>query len=191
MCTTRQIVRAVASLLALSAAACGGREADRPTDSAAPSSPATAAAPANADEAEDRVEVALDADSGLRAFGLDADDDDGKIVLKGKVASDAQRAMAEQVASRTAPGVTIENRIRVEAGSGAKQPADVDEAEDRVEDALKADSTLRALDLDADEENGQIVLEGTARTAAQKTLAEQVAARTAPGVTIVNRIRVQ
>ena len=190
MSTARQIVRTVTSILALTAAACGGT-ADRPADSAAATSPGTAAAPANADEAEDRVEVALDADSVLRVFGLDADDDDGKVVLKGKVTSDAQRALAEQVATRTAPGVTIENRIRVEAGSGAKQPADVDEAEDRVEDALEADSTLRALDIDADEENGGIVLEGTVRTAAQRTLAEQVATRTAPGVTIVNRIKVQ
>ena len=185
---------AVALLLLSSALACGGGE--RAADTAAATStpaPATTAAPASADDAEDRVEVALDADSTLRRFGLDADDDDNKVIIKGTVATDAQKTLAQDIAARIATGLVVENRIRVKAGAGGTgaAPADVDEAEDRVEEAVEADSTLRGLDIDVDEEGGQIVLEGTVRTAAQKTLAEQVATRTAAGVTVVNRLRVQ
>ena len=119
---------------------------------------------ASADARDDIVERALDADAGLQAFALDADDDDGRIVLKGRVQSAAQRDLAGQIATREAAGVTVDNRIRVDAaagGSGAR-PVDVDDIEDQVEDALEADSALRALDLDVDEEDGQLILEGKA-----------------------------
>ena len=86
----------------------------------------------------------------------------------------------------------MDNRIRVDAkagGAGAR-PVDVDDIEDQVEDALEADSTLRALNLDVDEEDGQLVLEGKATTA-QRAAAEALAKRLAGTVTVVNRIRVQ
>jgi osmotically-inducible protein OsmY len=147
---------------------------------------------ATADDRDDVVERALDADAGLQAFALDADDDDGRIVLKGRVQSAAQRDLAGQIAAREAAGVTVDNRIRVDAavsGTGAR-PVDVDDLEDQVEDALEADAALRALDLDVDEENGQLVLEGTATTA-QRAAAEALAKRIAGTVTVVNRIKVQ
>jgi osmotically-inducible protein OsmY len=146
---------------------------------------------ASADARDDVVERALDADAGLQAFALDADDDDGRIVLKGRVQTAAQRDLAAQIAAREAAGVTVDNRIRVDAAArtGAR-PVDVDDIEDQVEDALEADSSLRALDLDVDEENGQLVLEGSATTA-QRTAAEALAKRLAGTVTVVNRIKVQ
>src|SRR5688572_26746077 len=146
---------------------------------------------ATADDRDDVVERALDADAGLQAFALDADDDDGRIVLKGRVQTAAQRDLAGQVAAREAAGITVDNRIRVDAAvrTGAR-PVDVDDIEDQVEDALEADSTLRALNLDVDEEDGQLVLEGTA-TSAQRAAAEAHAKRLAGTVTVVNRIKVQ
>jgi osmotically-inducible protein OsmY len=147
---------------------------------------------ASADARDDVVERALDADAGLQAFALDADDDDGRIVLKGRVQSAAQRDLAGQIAAREAAGITVDNRIRVDAkagGTGAR-PVDVDDIEDQVEDAFEADSTLRALNLDVDEEDGQLVLEGKATTA-QRAAAEALAKRLAGTVTVVNRIRVQ
>jgi|SRR5688572_4482931 len=146
---------------------------------------------ASADDRDDAVERALDADAGLQAFALDADDDDGRIVLKGRVQTAAQRDLAGQVAAREAAGITVDNRIRVDAAvrTGAR-PVDVDDIEDQVEDALEADSTLRALNLDVDEEDGQLVLEGTA-TSAQRAAAEAHAKRLAGTVTVVNRIKVQ
>jgi osmotically-inducible protein OsmY len=146
---------------------------------------------ASADARDDVVERALDADPGLQAFALDADDDDGRIVLKGRVQSAAQRDLAGQIATREAAGVSVDNRIRVDAAAGGgARPADVDDIEDQVEDALEADSALRALNLDVDEENGQLVLEGTATTA-QRAAAEALAKRFAGTVTVVNRIKVQ
>lgn len=148
---------------------------------------------ATADARDDVVERALDADAGLQAYGLDADDDDGRIVLKGRVRTAAERDLAGQVATREAAGVTVDNRIRVDAavGGSASRPVDVDDIEEQVEDALEADSTMRALDLDVDEENGQLVLEGKVRTAAQRSLAEGLVKRIAGTVTVVNRVKVE
>lgn len=147
---------------------------------------------ASADAREDYVERALDAEAGLQAYALDADEDGGRIVLKGRVKTAAHRDLAGQIAAREAPGITVDNRIRVDAaagGSGAR-PADVDDVEDLVEDALEADIALRELDLDVDEEDGQLILEGKATTA-QRAAAEALAKRLAGTVIVVNRIRVE
>jgi osmotically-inducible protein OsmY len=147
----------------------------------------------DSDAAEDRVEVALEADSALRPYGLDADDDDGKIVLKGKVRTAEHKALAEQLAAGAAGGIALDSRIQVsaDAAPAGAQPTDLDDVEDRVEDALEADSVLNAFDLEADEDDGRIALEGTVKTADQKARAEQVAARMAPNVTIINRVKVE
>ena len=186
----------VAALPLVLAACSGGRDAASDsvaasagvTDSAAGMSPA-----ATADDRDDVVERALDADAGLQAFGLDADDDDGRIVLKGRVRTAAERDLAGQVAAREAAGVTVDNRIRVDSAvvGSAARPVDVDDVEDQVEDALEADSTMRALDLDVDEENGQLVIEGKVKTAAQRSLAEGLVKRVAGTVAVVNRVKVE
>ena len=184
--------------LPLALVACsGGRDAT--SDSVAAAAGVTDSAAgmsqpaATADARDDVVERALDADAGLQAYGLDADDDDGRIVLKGRVRTAAERDLAAQVAAREAAGVTVDNRIRVDSSvaASASRPVDVDDIEDQVEDALEADSTMRALDLDVDEENGQLVLEGSVKTAQQRTLAEGLAKRIAGTVTVVNRVKVE
>jgi osmotically-inducible protein OsmY len=180
--------------LIAAAAACAPDDAAL-SDTAAGTLGATAAAttPApNADRVDDRVEVALSTDTTVRAFGLDADDDDGRVVLKGVVRTEAQRAAAAQVATSVAAGLPIDNRIRVDVNArmSTGNPIDVDDVEEQIEDALEADATLKPFNLDVDEDNGQIVLEGTVRTAEQKTMAETIAKRIAGTVVVVNRVKV-
>ncbi len=196
----RATVATVATVTLLALAACGGGEqaASAGGDAvAAGDVPAAAAgAPAgalDADQAEDLVEDALRADSALAAFQLDADDEGERVVIEGIVATDAQRTLAAEIAGRAAPGVAIDNQVRVDAATARREAAEAaaDEADDRIEDALEADPALRAFDLDADDEDGRVVLTGTVRTAAERQTAEDVARRTAPGVPLDNRIRVQ
>jgi osmotically-inducible protein OsmY len=192
-----QLTRGAASSIAaitliFAAAACAG-DADNAADTAAgavDTAAATTPTP-DADRIDDRVEVALSTDSTLRGFGLDADEDDGRVVLKGAVRTEAQKQAAAQVATSVASGVAIDNRIRVEANARmSNNMPDVDDVEEQVEKAFDDDATLKPLNLDVDEDNGQIVLQGNA-TAAQKTAAEEIAKRIAGTVTVVNRIRVQ
>ena len=150
-------------------------------------------AAATAEQMDDRVERALETDSTLQVFGLDADDDNGKIIIKGRVRTAEQQALALQVATREAGGVAVDNRVRVDASIAADRarPADVDELEERIEDAIEDDSTFRGFDIDVEEDNGQLVLEGKVNTAALKTAAETLAKSMAGTVVVVNRLRVE
>jgi osmotically-inducible protein OsmY len=190
--TTRAASSLAAIALIFTAAACAG-DADRAADTAAGTLGSTAAATAapDADRVDDRVEVALSTDATLQPFGLDADEDDGRVVLKGAVRTEDQRALAAQVATRVASGVAIDNRIRVDGNAKmSDNPVDVDDVEEQVEKAFDDDATLKPFNIDVDEDNGQIVLEGTVRTADQKAMAEQIAKRIAGTVTVVNKIKV-
>ncbi|WP_310419072.1 BON domain-containing protein [Chamaesiphon sp. OTE_8_metabat_110] len=66
--------------------------------------------------------------------------------------------------------------------------ANVDDAAEQVEEALDNHPTLRAFDLDANDENNSIVLTGRVQTEAQKQLAQTLTQQLAPGVAIVNQI---
>ena len=195
MHSTRRMASSITAIALIAAAAACAPDDAALSDTAAGTVGATAAAttPApNADRVDDRVEVALSTDTTVRAFGLDADDDDGRVVLKGVVRTEAQRAAAAQVATSVAAGLPIDNRIRVDVNArmSTGNPIDVDDVEEQIEDALEADATLKPFNLDVDEDNGQIVLEGTVRTAEQKTMAETIAKRIAGTVVVVNRVKV-
>ncbi len=190
MSITRNAANVVAAIAVMMAAACTP-SADSTADTAAGAVGATTAATVapDADRVDDRVEVALSTDSTLRGFGLDADEDDGRIVLKGAVRTEAQKAAAAQVATGVASGVSIDNRIRVDANARmSNDMPDVDDVEEQIEKGLEDDAALRSLNIDVDEDNGQIVLEGTA-TAEQKTAVETLAKRIAGTVVVVNRIK--
>lgn len=73
------------------------------------------------------------------------------------------------------------------ASSSVAQSLSVDDAAEKVEKALENNSTLKAFDLDADDEKNTIVLKGRVQNQSQKALAETVAKQTAPGFA-VNRI---
>jgi osmotically-inducible protein OsmY len=200
MSSTRRAAGSVAAIaLIFTVAACADDTADTTDTSAAAGAVGTtsgvAATPStpSAESADDRVEVALSTDANLRGFGLDADESSGRIVLKGAVRTEEQKSQAAQVAASVAPGVTIDNRIRVEATARMRtsDPIDVDALEEQVENALEDDATLRPFDLEVDEDDGQIVITGNVQTAAHKTLADEIAKRLAGTVTVVNRIRVQ
>lgn len=69
----------------------------------------------------DRVENALERDSVLARFDLDADAEGGRtsyIELEGRVLNTAQRNRALSIARRTAPGYRIVNRIKISARAG-------------------------------------------------------------------------
>jgi osmotically-inducible protein OsmY len=177
-------------IVVLGLAACGGQTDDTPEPATETTTPATPAP--TAEDRDDNVERALDLDATLAPFGLDADDKNDRIVLKGTVASAEQRDLAAQVAQQHAAGVTIDNQIRVDANrTSAARPADVDDIEEVVEDALEADTTLRDLDIDVDEEDGKLVLTGKVPSAAHRTTAEEIARRLAGTVTVVNKIQNQ
>ncbi len=70
-------------------------------------------APTDADEAEERVENALEADAVLGPFDLEVDEDDGRIIISGNVRTADQKSQVEAIARRIAGTITVENRVSV------------------------------------------------------------------------------
>jgi hypothetical protein len=102
----------------------------------------------------------------------------------------SQTTVPSTSAPTTATGNTTAPTASAPATTTAQtaQNQDLDDIVDRVEDALKADSTLNLFDLDADDRDNSIVLTGRVQTAEQKALAEQIARQTAPNVSLNNQI---
>jgi len=66
----------------------------------------------------DKIDKALERDSALRRFDLDAEakgDRTGHIEIKGKVRNASQRNRALAIAKRTAPGYRIVSKIQINA----------------------------------------------------------------------------
>lgn len=93
-------------------AACGRNDRTAVTSGESASGVSTAGT-MMADEADDAIERAFEADAELARFDLDASDDTGRVRLTGTVDTDAQRTAAGALAERTAPGVPIDNQITV------------------------------------------------------------------------------
>ena len=111
----RAATSGAALALILLGAACSGDDAQVLTDTAAAGSYGGApAASEQLEAAPGRVKRAFAADSTLRAFELEAEAEDKRIVLEGTVRTEQQKALATQIATREAGGIRVENRIRVE-----------------------------------------------------------------------------
>lgn len=77
------------------------------------------------------------------------------------------------------------------SSSTGTETVTLDEAADRIEQAIDNDANLKQFDLDVDDEDNAIVLQGDVKDASQKTLAESLAKQAAPNVAIANEIEVK
>ena len=107
--------------------------------------------------------------------------------------NNSQTTVPSTSAPTTATGNTTAPTASAPATTTAQtvQNQNIDDLAERVEDALKADSTLNLFDLDADDRDNSIVLTGRVQTAEQKALAEQIARQNAPNISLNNQIVIQ
>jgi osmotically-inducible protein OsmY len=115
-------------------------------------------------------------------------DDSGDIALRGTVGSVVQQAEAVRTAERV-PGVRrVDDELEVRImGIDGRADADTEAA---VLDALSADDTVRARDVQVEAKEGAVTLTGLVEVVAQRERAERVALGV-PGVASVdNRLRV-
>jgi hyperosmotically inducible periplasmic protein len=117
-----------------------------------------------------------------------------EVTLGGEVGSDAQRALAEEVARQTTAVASVKNEIRVRGAlpatavaGNAASPSDRVRA---VERALQANRHLASLGLKARAEGTTVVLEGNVRADVEKDLAEALA-REAAGGPVRNDIQIR
>ena len=120
----------------------------------------------------------------LNPFKLSIDVKDGRATLSGRVESDVQKDLAEQVALSVEGIDSVDNRIEVDPAIAEGNPPGLVQ---RLEDATLAatvkskllwNSNTRGLDIQVRSENGAITLSGNAQTSAAKELAGQLAENT-------------
>jgi len=113
-----------------------------------------------------KVKMSLLTNEGISARNVNVDTVDGRVTLHGSVATEAEKARAEQVASRIEGATNVRNLLQVVA---PKQEAKVDATDGQIENnvkaSLKADRALADSSIKVQSVNaGVVLLSGKART---------------------------
>lgn len=105
---------------------------------------------------------------------------DGRVTLVGSVPTYRARSAAREDALVIRDVVDVDNRLEVEISSELDTPTDED-LQSTVEDVLRADPDLAAVDIEVDVHDGVVRLAGSVPTFWERELARSVTA-TLPGV---------
>ncbi|MEO4048012.1 BON domain-containing protein [Pseudomonas sp. CAU 1711] len=121
----------------------------------------------------------------LSPFSIEVDVENGVAVLSGKVESDVDRDLAEQLALGTEGVKQVDNRLQVDPGTqpsqqnaGLAQQFDDATLTAMVKSKLLWNSNTEGLDIDVDTRSGVVTLKGHARSAEAKELAGRLAENT-------------
>lgn len=120
----------------------------------------------------------------LNNFKIDTGVESGVVTLRGQVASDAHKMLAEQIASNLNGVSSVNNELVIE--DEVAMPSEEDrEFSTRVSDmtttvSLKSqyavNSEIEAVNLDIETKDGVVTLNGSVKSEAAKQLAEEIAA---------------
>ena len=129
----------------------------------------------------------------LNPFTIDVDVENGSAKLTGKVETDVERDLAEQIALGIEGVKKVDNQLTLDPAFEAKASAEP-KLSQRFDDAtlvatvkskLLWNSNTEGLDINVNADNGKVSLTGNAQTAEAKELAGRLAANT-DGVRAVN-----
>lgn len=131
----------------------------------------------------------------LNPFAIDVDVENGTAKLTGKVETDVDRDLAEQIALGIEGVKKVDNQLTLDSGFEAKASTEPNLSQ-RFDDAtlvatvkskLLWNSNTEGLDINVNAANGVVSLNGSAQTAEAKELAGRLAANT-DGVREVNNL---
>jgi hyperosmotically inducible protein len=140
---------------------------------------------------EGEVERSLDA-AGLR--DVTADQDQGVVTLSGEVASEEEKARAEEIAKSAATGQIVANEIAVRPPGMEGEARGMQSAlDDGIEQNFKAKLIANKLNegVDYDSQEGVLTLTGEVETAAKRQQLEQLAAAVPNVKQVVNKVEVE
>jgi osmotically-inducible protein OsmY len=147
----------------------------------------TPQAPAVADNVRKSLEVA-----GLKNVSVTQDRDKGVITLGGHVATDAEKASADQIAQSLAAGQVVANQLAVlpanDAGAAKTVNADLDKGiENNLDAALISAGYQKGIHHSV--KNGVVTLTGTVDTASQRAQLETLAKGVPNTLQVVDEIQ--
>ncbi|MBB87983.1 MAG: histidine kinase [Xanthomonadales bacterium] len=146
---------------------------------------------------EGRLVTAYTVNRNLNPFDLSVDVKNQKATIGGAVETEAQRALAVEIASGIDAITDVDSEIKIQADV-------VDESErglgDRVDDAsttaavktrLLANDATSGLSIDVDTHSAVVTLSGQVDTATESDLATQIAMNTDGAIDVVNKLTVE
>lgn len=126
-----------------------------------------------------KAEATLLFNGNLNSFDINTDVADGVVVLTGKVESDVDRKLAEELVLGIDGVESVDNKLTVYAhkkGSSEDTTALTDaKIATVIKSRLLFDTDISGMDIDVDVKNGVVTLKGEVESDAEKDLAIQIA----------------
>lgn len=131
--------------------------------------------------------------AGLNDVSVSQDRDKGVVTLKGKAATDDDKARAESIAKSVAGSEVVSNEIGVrpngEESTARKVDSDLDSGIDKNLDAMLVQHKMKR-DVRYDVNNGVVTLKGDVRSQAQRDSVEKMAGQVPNVKQVVNQLEV-
>ena len=142
-----------------------------------------------------KVETTLLLNGNLNSFDINTDVKNGAVTLTGKVESDVDKALAEELVENL-DGVTgVENKLTVMASDSKAAGEDSSGLKDAkiatvVKTRLLFESEVSGTDIDVDAKNGVVTLQGEVESDAEKDLAVAIAKNTTDVSRVIDKLDV-
>jgi hyperosmotically inducible protein len=169
-----RLIAPIAALTLILAIGCGQQRANNPS-------------------VKNNVESALD-QANLKNINVDEDRSKGVITLKGDVASQEDKARAEEIARQAAGNSVVANELLVTEGDKGKAKDVAGANDDAIESRFKeyvAANDLKNQHIKAEAKNGVVTLTGDVDNPQQRTAVEKDVAKIEGVTQVVNKIEVK
>jgi len=146
---------------------------------------------------EGRLVTAYTINRNLNPFDLSVDVTNQKATIGGTVETEAQRALAIEIAAGIDPITDVDNKINIKAGAEEEAERSVGEAVDdasttaAVKTRLLSNDVTSGLTIDVDTRDSVVTLSGQVDTPVESDLATQIAMNTDGVTDVVNKLTVE
>lgn len=142
-----------------------------------------------------KAETTLLLNGNLNSFDINTDVKNGVITLTGKVESDVDKALAQELLENLDGVSRVDNKLSVVAEKGKGDDADSSALKDAkiatvVKTRLLFESEVSGTSIDVDADNGVVTLKGKVDSDAEKDLAVAIAKNTDDVSRVVDRLEV-
>ncbi|MDN4502976.1 BON domain-containing protein [Alteromonadaceae bacterium BrNp21-10] len=142
-----------------------------------------------------KAESTLLFNSNLNSFDINTDVKDGVVILTGKVDSNVDKALAEELVLSLDGVSDVDNSLTVMSANSSDQDSELmqDLKDSKVEAVVKTrllfESEVSGLDIEVEVENGVVTLKGSVDTNAERDLAVTIAQNTNDVDKVINNLK--
>ncbi|WAJ70542.1 BON domain-containing protein [Catenovulum adriaticum] len=144
-----------------------------------------------------KAESTLLLNTNLNSFDINTDVKDGRVTLTGRVDSEIDKALAEELVENLEGVEDIDNEITVQSESDVKdEPNEMlsslkdSKVASVVKTRLLMESEVSGTDIDVDSKNGVVILQGEVDTKAEQDLAIAIAKNTNDVKEVIDNIEI-